>query len=82
MAGSAANVDEPVKSRKTATAVMPANPGPRIKYGASGTGAGIQKYQRVTKHWTPAFAGETTFYGGINVEQAAILIGAPTKVFP
>ncbi len=27
--------------------------------------AGIQEYQRVTKHWTPAFAGETTFYVGI-----------------
>jgi hypothetical protein len=43
--------DEPAKSRKTATAVIPAK-------------AGIQEYQWVTKHWTPAFAGVTTFYGG------------------
>jgi hypothetical protein len=27
--------------------------------------AGIHEYQLVTKHWTPAFAGVTTFYGGI-----------------
>ena len=24
--------------------------------------SGIQKYQVVTNHWTPAFAGVTTFY--------------------
>ena len=44
--------DEIVKNRGTATAVMPAK-------------AGIQKYQPVTKYWTPAFAGVTTFSGGI-----------------
>jgi hypothetical protein len=50
------NSDEPVKRRKTATAVMPAK-------------AGIQEYQRVTKHWTPAFAGVTTFYVVINSDE-------------
>jgi hypothetical protein len=40
--------DEIGESRETATAVMPAK-------------AGIQEYQPVTKHWTPAFAGVTTF---------------------
>jgi hypothetical protein len=28
----------------------------------SGTGAGIQKYQLVTNHWTPAFAAVTTAF--------------------
>ena len=44
-----------VKSRKSATDVIPAK-------------AGIQKYQMVTKHWTPAFAGVTTFYEVAKVE--------------
>jgi hypothetical protein len=42
-----------IKSRKTTNDVIPAK-------------AGIQKYQLVTKHWTPAFAGVTTFYEFVN----------------
>ncbi len=38
------------KSRKTTTDVIPAK-------------AGIQEYQQVPKHWPPAFAGVTPFYG-------------------
>ncbi len=34
--------------------------------------AGIQEYQPVTKHWTPAFAGVTTSYGGIKNESPSI----------
>ncbi len=29
--------------------------------------AGIQEYQWITKHWTPASAGETTYYEGVKV---------------
>jgi len=43
------NLDGLVKSRKFSKIVIP-------------TKAGIQKYQLVTKHWTPVFTGVTTFY--------------------
>ncbi len=62
------NVDGPVKSRKSTTNVMPAK-------------AGIQEYKRVTKHWTPAFAGETTFYGGIT-HGCAKSSGAALRIMP
>ncbi len=42
-----------VTSRESTADVIPAK-------------AGIQEYQPVKKHWTPAFAGVTTFCGFIN----------------
>ena len=44
--------DELVESRKISFFVIPEK-------------AGIQDYQLVTKSWTPAFAGVTTFYEAI-----------------
>jgi hypothetical protein len=51
--------DAPVKSRKTISNVIPAK-------------AGIQKFQPVTKHWTPAFAGVTSFYEVVSLGQPAV----------
>jgi len=49
------NLDGPVKSQKCNKMAIPAK-------------AGIQEFQLVPKHWTPAFTGMTAFYGFITID--------------
>jgi hypothetical protein len=72
--GNLFDLNELVKSLKSAFFVIPADPGskPALDPGSSpgqaliqGPG-GIQHFQRVTKTWTPFFNGVTTFYRHIN----------------
>jgi len=47
-------LDALVKSQKCPRIVIPVK-------------TGIQRFQRVTKHWTPVFTGVTTFYENIKL---------------
>jgi hypothetical protein len=66
----ASTIDGVVKSRKSTMNVIPANPG-------SGPGqAPVSRNIRwLQKHWTPAFAGVTTFYEFITIK--GIIISRP-----
>jgi len=71
------NFDDSVKSRKSTTDVIPANPG---------SGPGQAPVSRniiwLQKNWTPAFAGVTTFYEGFNFDALVKSRKSTTDVIP